>query len=176
MCLAPSMGMGSWNADRSQRTAPFVERYPGYVVSYDGDCQRFRERETNEDDVPHRRFIPLGPADLDPGRLEDLWYMGIIVCPEEAVHPIAQKVTELAEGLGRDRVGLYLAPGVNETRVIKGWKKAGIGPPAGVYPFDHEEDPWRNLHKRFGNHHAEQLDQDLRRYPDKVEQYAKGDG
>lgn len=169
------MGTGSWNSDQSQRTSPYLERYPGYVVSYDGDCRSYRESEVDAENVPNRNFVPLTPDELGPGELEDLWYMGIIVCPDEDVQSIAETVADLAEDIGRGRVSLYLAPGVDEKRVIQEWKEAGIGVPAGVYPFDHEEDPWRNFHKRFGNHHAGQVDEDRRRHPNHIQQYASDD-
>lgn len=169
------MGAGPWTADHSQRTAPFVQDYPGYVVSYDGDCQRFRDREVDHEEVPYRNFVPLTPDELEPGNLEELWYMGILVCPDEEVAPIADRVAEFPQELGRNRVGLYLAPNVDEIRVIREWKEAGLGPPQGVYPFDHDEDPWRTFHKRFGNHHAAQVDEDQRKRPDRIEKYRRKD-
>lgn len=165
------MGSRAWTADQSQRTGPYVERYPGYVVSYDGDCESFREREVNLETL-NRNFIPLTPDDLGSRDLEDLWYMGIIVCPGEDVLPIAEQVADIAEGIGRDRISLYLAPGIDELSVVQRWKEAGLGPPSGVYPFDHETDPWRTLHSRFGNHHAEQVDLDQRDFPDRIQRYA----
>jgi len=168
------MGTGFWNSDQSQRTSPYLERYPGYVVSYDGDCQSYRDREVAAENVPNRNFIPFTPADLESKELHDLWYMGIIVCADEYVQSIAETVSGLTGSIGRDRISLYLGAGVDEKRVIQEWKQAGLGAPAGVYPFDHPEDPWRNFHKRFGNHHAEQVDEDRRRHPNHIQQYASG--
>lgn len=167
------METGSWTSDQSQRTAPFLEAYPGYVVSYDGECQNFREQEADPGNVPNRTFIARTPEELEPGSLEDLWYMGIIVCPGEDVGPIAAAVAQIDAEIRTGRISLYLAPGVDELDVVKRWKEARIGPPSGVYPFDHEDDSWRNFHKRFGNHHAAQVDEDRRDYPNHIQQYAK---
>lgn len=164
------MDRPTWTDTRSQRVEPFVEEYPGFVVAHEGECREYQAKEVQLDT---RNFTPLTPDELEGFDPPEAWYLGFVVCPEDDVVEVARFAAGIDDPYDRGRIGLYLAPDVDEERVLRDWLEAGASSPEVVQPFEDENDHWRSLHKHFGRDHAEQVDDDLRFRPDAVE--AKAD-
>lgn len=159
---------GPWRVTQSERVRPYVEHVPGFVVAYDGDCQDYRDQETSLETL-NRDFRPLEPAGLKDLELSSSWWMGFVICPGEPVAMVAQFVAELPDPYDKERVGLYLAPGVDEERVLREWHDHGAPAPEVVEHLEPANEPWKGLHPFFGRDHAEQIDDDITFRPDGLE-------
>lgn len=129
----------------------------GFVAAQSAECLEVQTQESwgPATRVPGRRFRPIPTAELAKLVLPASWFMGIILCPGDDIHPILSWLESL-DSAGRERVILYVHPRFQEAAARQAWNDHGLGAPKTVW-FDGS---WDNFHRLYGKHHAWRVYQD----------------
>lgn len=133
-------------------------RCQGFVVAASGDCFDVQRQETwgTKTRVPGRSFKPIHPDALEGLELPDSWFMGILLCPGDAVQAIVTWFDQLPTS-DRSRVKFYLHPDFDRGAAADAFEDSRI-PSGRVVAF---AGAWENFHPLFGLDHAMQVVSDF---------------
>ncbi len=131
----------------AEKVNPHLEKTLGVIIAAQDPCLAMANDEAKGGRVPGRGFATFKLPSLAAWAPPKSWVLGVLICPGEDANPILEWV-QTAKVKDVERIRFYLYPGVDESKAMRPWTRAGLPYRARVVQT------WTQLHKAFGRQHA----------------------